>query len=131
MIRLLVDSMDPNTALFLRGRLDADRFQIVSVAPDASFETIARETRPEIAVIDQIHVRREVARARLGALKQMCPGIRVIVVSEHPSARDGTVVEQGVFYYLTLHVGPELVRVIEAAARASGERPSRREGAGS
>ncbi|MHC4164903.1 MAG: hypothetical protein ACYSUM_22545 [Planctomycetota bacterium] len=130
MIRILVDSTDPGTTLFLRGRLDADRFRIVTVAPDTDFEAVARKTRPQIAVVDQIHARQEVARARIAALKQICPDIRVIAVSEHPSGRDGLVVEQGLFYYLTLGVGPELVRIIEAGARAIEMRPPRPEGVG-
>jgi hypothetical protein len=130
-IRILVDSTDPGTALFLQGRLNADRFQIVTLAPDAALEVVARETRPQIAVIDQIHVRQEVARARIAALKQFCPDIRVIAVSEHPSGRDGLVVEQGLFYYLTRRVDLELVRIIEAGARAIGMRLSRPDGVGS
>jgi hypothetical protein len=44
--------------------------------------------------------------------------VRVIAVSESPSARDGQIVEQGVFYYLTLDIGEELIRVLEAGAAA-------------
>lgn len=123
MIRVLVDSTDSATATFLRGRLDPHRFRFVMLKPDADLETLARRTRPQIAVIDQIHARQEVVRARIGTLKQICPDIRVIAVSEQSSPRDGRVVEQGLFYYLALEAGPELVRVIEAAARSIGTHP--------
>lgn len=120
MIRLLVDSPNPNTAVFLRGRLDADRFRIVRVELQADFAELARRVHPQIAIIDGIHDRQETARARITALKKISPGVRIIAVSGNSSARDVRVVELGVFYYLALAVGDELVRIIEAAARAPG-----------
>ena len=120
MIQLLVDSPNPTTTVFLRGRLDGDRFRIVSVAPDTDFVDLARRVNPQIAVIDGIHDRQETARARITALKEISPDVRVIAVSGNSSTRDVRVVELGVFYYLTLAVGNELVRIIEAAARALG-----------
>ena len=42
--------------------------------------------------------------------------MRIIAISEQPSSDDAAVIEQGVFYYLTLLIGDELVRVIEAGA---------------
>ncbi len=120
MIRLLVDSPNPNTAALLRGRLGADRFRIFCVGLKADFMDLARRVQPQIAVFDEIHNRQETARARITALKEISPGVRVIAVSGNSSARDVRVVELGVFYYLTLAVGGELVRIIEAAARALG-----------
>ncbi len=119
MIQLLVDSPNPNTADYLRERLDADRFRIACVEPDADFMDLARRVHPQIAVIDEIHDRQETARARITALKEISPGVRVIAVSGNSSALDVRVVELGVFYYLTLAVGDELVRIIEAAAGAA------------
>ncbi|MEE8460000.1 MAG: hypothetical protein V3S08_09000 [Phycisphaerales bacterium] len=120
MIRLLVDSQNPNTAVFLRGRLDADRIRIFCVEVKTDFMDMARRVQPDIAVIDGIHERQETARARITALKAINPGVRIIAVSGHSSALDVRVVELGVFYYLTLAAGDELVRIIEAAAGALG-----------
>jgi DNA-binding NtrC family response regulator len=121
MIRLLVDSPDPGTVLFLRGRLAADHFRVTSVGLDTDFLDLVRRERPHLVVIDHVDERQDLARARIAELKGFCPDVRVIAVSGNPSVRDAAVIEQGVFYYLTLPVGRELVRVIEAGANAVRE----------
>ncbi|MHC4413688.1 MAG: hypothetical protein ACYS0G_00235 [Planctomycetota bacterium] len=117
-IRILVDGPDPGTGDFLRRRLASNRFAVAVVEPNSSFVDVVRRERPQIAVIDRVHERPDDARMKVSALKNMCPGVRVIIISEHPSEHDAPVVEQGVFYYLTLPVGGELIRIIEAGADA-------------
>ena len=116
MIRILVDSPDPNTAVFLRKRLSDARFKIVTANERQRLSELAHREQPQIAIIDRIHERQEIARQHIAALQEMCPGVRIIVISQQPSSDDASVIEQGVFFYLTLSVGDELIRVIEAGA---------------
>ncbi len=116
MIRILVDSPDPNTAVFLRKRLSDARFKIVTANERQRLSELAHREQPQIAIIDRIHERQEIARQQIAALQEMCPGVRIIVISQQPSSDDASVIEQGVFFYLTLSVGDELIRVIEAGA---------------
>ncbi|MCH7848885.1 MAG: hypothetical protein IIB53_11035 [Planctomycetes bacterium] len=116
MIRILVDSPDPNTVVFLRKRLSDARFKIVTANESQRFSEFAHREQPQIAIIDRIHERQEIARQQIAALQEMCPGVRIIAISEEPSSADAPVIEQGVFYYLALPVGDELIRVIEAGA---------------
>ncbi len=116
MIRILVDSPDPNTVEFLRKRLSDARFKIVTPTERQRFSELAHREQPQIAIIDRIHERQEVARQRIAVLQEMCPGVRIIAISEQSSSDDAPIIEQGVFYYLALPVGNELIRVIEAGA---------------
>lgn len=116
MIRILVDSPDPNTVAFLRKRLSDARFRIVTANKRQRFSEFAHREQRQIAIIDRIHERQEIARQQIAALQEICPGVRIIAISEEPSSDDASVIEQGLFYYLTLPVGDELIRVIEAGA---------------
>ncbi len=116
MIRILVDSPDPTTVPFLRKRLSNARFKIVTANEGQRFSDSAHRIQPHIAIIDRIHERQEIARQQIAALQEACPEVRIIAISELPSSDDASVVEQGLFYYLTLPVGDELIRVIEAGA---------------
>jgi DNA-binding NtrC family response regulator len=118
MIRILVDGPDPDTGSFLRSRLAADRFEVVEIEPGASFVDVVRRARPLIAVIDRVHEGQEVARMKIAVLKDICPGVRIVAVSQLPSARDARIIEEGVFYYMTVPVGEELIRIIEAGANS-------------
>ena len=116
MIRILVDSPDPNTVVFLRKRLSDVRFKIVTTNERQDFSDLAHREQPQIAIIDRIHERQEVALQQIAVLQEACPEVRIIAISEQPSSEDASVVEQGLFYYLTLPIGDELIRVIEAGA---------------
>ncbi len=116
MIRILVDSPDPNTVEFLRKRLSDARFKIVTANEGQRFSELAHREQPQIAIIDRIHERQAIARQQIAALQEACPGVRIIAISERPSSDDASVVEQGLFYYLTLPIGDELIRLIEAGA---------------
>ena len=116
MIRILVDSPDPNTVKFLRKRLSHARFIIITTNKKQCFSEIAQREQPQIAIVDRIHERQEIARQNIAELQEICPGVRIIAISEQPSWEDASVIEQGLFYYLTLPIGNELIRVIEAGA---------------
>ena len=116
MIRILVDSPDPNTVVFLRKRLSDARFKIVTANKGQRFSEVAHREQPQIAIIDRIHERQEIARQQIAVLQEACPEVRIIAISEQPSSDDASVVEQGLFYYLTFAIGNELIRVIEAGA---------------
>ena len=116
MIRILVDSPDPNTLEFLRKRLSDARFKIVTASKRQRFSEVAHREQPQIAIIDRIHERQDVARQQIAVLQEACPEVRIIAISEQPSSDDASVIEQGLFYYLALPVGDELIRVIEAGA---------------
>lgn len=116
MITILVDSTDPNTVEFLRKRLSDARFMIITTNKKQCFSEIAQREQPQIAIVDRIHERQEIARQNIAELQEICPGVRIIAISEQPSLEDASVIEQGLFYYLTLPIGNELIRVIEAGA---------------
>ena len=116
MITILVDSTDPNTVEFLRKRLSDALFMIITTNKKQCFSEIAQREQPQIAIVDRIHERQEIARQNIAELQEICPGVRIIAISEQPSLEDASVIEQGLFYYLTLPIGNELIRVIEAGA---------------
>lgn len=118
MIRILVDSTDPGTIEFLRKQLSDVRFKIIATNQKQCFSEVAQLEQPQIAIIDRIHERQEIARQQIEELQEICPGVRIIAISEQPSSEDASVIEQGLFYYLTLPIGNELIRVIEAGAIA-------------
>lgn len=115
MIRILVDSPDPKTVEFLRKQLSDARFKIISTNKSQQFLELARQEQPHIVVIDKIHERQETVLQQIISLNESRPEIRIIAISEQSSPNDAPVIEQGLFYYLTLPVGAELIRIIEAA----------------
>lgn len=114
MIRILVDSPDPNTVEFLRKQLSDVRFKIIATNKEQHFSELARREQPHIVVIDRIHERLQTAQQQIIALHEAHPEVRIIAISEQSSPSDAPVIEQGLFYYLTLPVGAELIRIIEA-----------------
>lgn len=118
MISILVDSTDHRTIEFLRKHLSDARFKIIATNQKQCFSEIAQQEQPQIAIIDRIHERQEIARQQIAELQEICLGVRIIAISEQPSSKDASVIEQGLFYYLTLPIGEELIRVIEAGAIA-------------
>ncbi|MBI4600852.1 MAG: hypothetical protein HY721_02720 [Planctomycetes bacterium] len=117
-MRVLVDSPDASIGELLRERLPGSDFHVVSTQPGPAFLRTARCVLPDIAVVDRVHERAEAALLEIAVLKDARPGVRIIALSEESSPKDARVVEQGIFYYMTLPTGRELVQVIRAAARA-------------
>jgi ActR/RegA family two-component response regulator len=92
-------------------------FEVIAIRPGPDVVEVARREQPQIAVIDGIHERAEVALLEIALLKDLQPDVQIIVLSERSSVRDARIVEQGIFYYMTAPPGQELIRVIDAATR--------------
>ena len=92
-------------------------FEVIDIRPGPDVVEVARREQPQIAVIDGIHERADVALMEIALLKDLQPDVQIIVLSERSSVRDARIVEQGIFYYMTAPPGQELIRVIEAAIR--------------
>ena len=116
-LTVLISSPQSELANMLQHHLDAREFRIQSVLPGPAFVQAARRRHPDIAVLDRVHERPEVARMEIEVLYDAQPKVRIIALSESAQS-DAAIVEQGLFYYMTQSPGPELVRVIEAAARS-------------
>ena len=113
--RILVISPGSRIGEILNGaRSD---FEVIDIRPGPDVVEVARREQPQIAIIDGIHERAEVALLEIALLKDLRPEVQIIVLSERSSVRDARIVEQGIFYYMTAPPGRELIRVIEAAAR--------------
>lgn len=110
------------TAELLRHHLAASRFAVAAAAPGIAFLQSVRQERPDIAVLDHVNDRPHAAEMELAILKELRPDVRIIVVNERQSPEDAWVAERGVFFFTTLPPGPELVRVIEAAAQAGRQK---------
>ncbi len=123
-IRILVSSPETSTGAFLESTLSASRFRVFTINPGPSFMELAH--RAEIAVIDCIDERPDVAQLEIAFLKKMRPKIPIIVISRNSSDRDVRIVEQGIYYYLAGKPEEKLVRVIHAAAEMIGKSPNRR-----
>jgi DNA-binding response OmpR family regulator len=88
--------------------------------PGPELIALVRAYRPDVAVLDGIHARPQLASMEVALLKDQDAGIRIIALSDESSELDAEVVEQGVFCYLGGCSREELLRVIESAARETG-----------
>jgi|GEM_PF-2159247 len=123
---LLVNSPDPALAEFLERELDPARYRVLVARPGPDFVETVRRGRPQIAVLDRVHERPNVVQIEIAVLRDARPDVRIVALSSESSPKDADIVERGIFYYMTLPAGPELIRVIEAAARGSGGGSSER-----
>lgn len=103
---------------WLASRLRRDQFTVRTVRPGAALIEAVRSRQPHLAVLDQIDAHPETAQLAVALLKDRNPGVRIVALSDASSEADGEVVEQGIFCYLASCSREELLRVIEAAARA-------------
>ncbi len=117
-IKILVISPSSIMGEYLRSHMPAGEFEVITTLPGATVIEMADHVSPQIAVIDHIEERPKTVVMEVMLLKEMRPGIRIIILSGRPSANDAEIVERGVFYYMSIPVGPPLIEVIEAAARA-------------
>lgn len=69
-------------------------------------------------MLDRIHERQGEIQRKIRILKDEWAGVRIIAISEASSIEDASIIEQGVFYYMTSEDTSELNRIIEAAATA-------------
>ena len=116
MMRVLVVSPDQALVDFLRRELAAPEFGVVATLPGAEFVRAVRRAHPDIAVIDRVHARRDVAEVEVALLRDVWPEARIILVSEVPSREDGRLVEAGVFFYLSASPPLRLPELVHAAA---------------
>jgi len=116
MMRVLVVSPDQALVDFLRRELAASEFEVLATLPGAEFVRAVRRARPDVAVIDRVHARCDVAEVEVALLRDARSDARIILVSEVPSAEDGRLVEAGVFFYLSASPPLRLPELVRAAA---------------
>lgn len=116
-LQILVISSSPETGAWLAGRLCSRRFAVVTSQPGPALVRAVRAGRPDLAVLDGIDARPELAKLEVALLKDRYPEVRIIALSEHSSEFDAEVVEQGVFCYLAGCSREDLLRVVEAGSR--------------
>jgi len=117
-MRVLVVSTDGTLCDFLRRELPQAEFAVVPTAPGAEFVRSARQACPDVAVIDRVHARRDVAEVEVALLRSLRPEARIILVSEVPSRDDARLVEVGVFFYLSASPPLRLPELVRAAAES-------------
>lgn len=118
-IRIVVISSSGALSAALSEELPSSRFHVLDIRPGPPVLDAARRERPRIAIVDGIDERPEAAQLEIAVLKELCPGVEIIALSNESSEQDASVVEQGVFYYQTAASAGDLVRIIDAAERAS------------
>ena len=116
---VLINSFDQRMSAQVQAQLRTGGIRTVLTQPGASFIDVARRERPQVAVLDLVDERMDAAQMEIQLLKELNQDVRIIAVSRRPSQQDASVVEQGVFFYMTMPASGELVRVVQAAARAS------------
>jgi len=116
---VLINTSDTTLADSIRCRLQPPGVHVVISQPGLSFMQVARRQRPQVALLDAVEERVDAAQMEIELLKELRQDVRIIVLSRQPSQQDAWVVECGVFFYLAAPAVGEVVRVIEAAARAA------------
>ena len=116
---VLINTSDATFADSLRSRLRTAGVHVVLSQPGLSFMQVARREQPHVALLDAVEERVDAAEMEIELLKELRQDVRIIALSRRPSQRDAWVVECGVFFYLAAPAVGEVVRVIEAAARAA------------
>jgi len=115
---VLVFTHDSSLPSRLSEQLDATRYRVVAVDRAGEVIPMARQERPGVAVLDQIHHHREAILMMVELLRELDPDIRIIGISEQPSPDDAEVVEKGLFYYMTAPTTGRLVSIVQAAVRS-------------
>lgn len=114
--RVLVNTPDVDMASALEVALDGTEFALAFSRPGARFVQDARRVCPQIALIDRVHERQTAAQMEIALLKQCQSDVRIVLLSQEPSPADAVLVEQGVFFYLSVPSLPHVIAVIRAAA---------------
>jgi DNA-binding response OmpR family regulator len=120
-MNVLVISSGSTTCSWLAQRLDPQGYAVQSSMPGPELIQRVREGRPDVAVLDGIDARPQLARMEVALLKDQSPGVRIIALSAVSSELDAQVVEQGIFCYLGGCSLEELLRAVESAARSRAE----------
>lgn len=122
MIRVLINSPDIEMAPALRKALGSESgmYSVSDARPGPVFVRTVRGDKTDIVVFDRVHEHPEATQVEIAIVKDIRPEARIIVISGESSEKDAKIIEQGVYYYLTSGAGPELIRVIKAAAKSLG-----------
>jgi DNA-binding NtrC family response regulator len=115
-MQVMVISAEPGTAAWLAERLAARGIAVVPTEPGPEFIRTIRVSRPQVAVLDRIDARPQLAPTEVAVLKEQSPGVRIIARSGESSELDAGVIEQGIYCYLGGCSLEELLRVVESAA---------------
>ena len=129
--RVLVISPEAAVEEMLRRQLPPAQFEVVRLAPGGGLVLGVRRLRPDIAVIDQVHVRRAAVPMEVALLRDARPEVRVIAVSagNGTAAEDALLVELGLFFFLQASPPVRLPDLVLAAGRSLQHRqPERRAG---
>ena len=118
MTRILIHSTDTQIQEVLQQELDPQDFEVSSVGPNPSFVQMFRQLWPHIVILDRVDEHQDVAQLEIAMIKDVNPDARIIVISKQSSQKDASLIEQGIFYYLTNSDHRELVRVIQAAVKS-------------
>jgi len=114
-VHIMVVGEDSTLASFLASHLTRPDVRVIGTTPGNTFLENLMVSSPDIAVLDEIDQRPLAAQKEVAILRQRYPRAVIIAVSGHSTAVDGTIVEQGIYYYLAPRSRRRLLRVVEAA----------------
>jgi DNA-binding response OmpR family regulator len=122
-MNVMVISAAAETGAWLARILEPHGFQVVTAMPGPGLIQQVRERRPDVAVLDGIDTRPQLAQMEVALLKDQSPGIRIIAISAESSEHDVEVIEQGIFCYLGGCSLQQLLSAVLSAARSrAGDR---------
>jgi len=109
----------------VRGLLATAFGSVVMVADEASLFEGAGRLQPDVAVVD-LALARDSSLKWLQALRQDCPGIKVIVLSVHDerSVRDAVLKAGADAFVLKRAMATELLHAVDAVRRSPGSAAS-------
>jgi len=119
-LRVLVISPKTSVESLLRRHLLGPDFEVVRLVPGGGLVGGIRRTRPDIAVIDQVHDRRDAVPMEIALLRDARPEVRVIAVSAGTGTglEDASLVELGFFFFLQASPPLRLPDLVLAAAKS-------------
>jgi DNA-binding NarL/FixJ family response regulator len=111
----------------VRGLLGTEFETVVMVADEASLLEGASRLRPDVAVVD-LSLAEEGGLAWLGALRERCPGIQVIVLSVHgeESVRRAALAAGADAFVVKRSIATELLPAVDLARRRRREKTAAR-----
>jgi two-component system secretion response regulator SsrB len=113
----------------VRGLLETAFPTVVMVADDTSLLEAAGRLLPEVAVVD-LSLARDSGLDWLRALRQRCPGLKVIVLSVHdePSVRSAAIAAGADAFVLKRAIATDLLPAVDAVRRGQSVEISTDEG---
>lgn len=115
-LSVLVSSLDDSMATLLKDRLSPEPFLFLPSCGMRSVVETVVDKEPDILVLDVDQAETSALEA-VRALREVRPGLPIIVLSAASSMRDAAFIEQGVFYYTVKPGGDELAEAVRAAGR--------------